>query len=289
MSPVPTARVRCEVGIVIPAHASALGKALLAFQSDYKAEDLRSMTGETIIDLVAPADELEQIRLSGIGTRWRKPCWANAPSAAVSSIRRARPPGRSALLVSAARWPLPAEDIDGTAMYCPHSVTRTRNITGVATTLGLIIEGTALCSVVCHWRPCAASARRSSNKRLPQGHSVVVTARHRSYRGGSPTPANISDRWRSTYWTRRRPPRRVEAAVQRVGRIDVAVNNAGVAALVAVEEAERRRGPGRLRHQRLESSTRRARSFRRCGRSGRAHHQPVLDWRVHRLGRVAGV
>ena len=28
-----------EVGIVIPAHASALGKALLAFQSDFKADD----------------------------------------------------------------------------------------------------------------------------------------------------------------------------------------------------------------------------------------------------------
>ena len=57
-----------EVGIVIPAHASALGKALLAFQSDYKAEDLRSMTGETIIDPSVLADQLERIRSSGIAT-----------------------------------------------------------------------------------------------------------------------------------------------------------------------------------------------------------------------------
>ena len=57
-----------EVGIVIPAHASALGKVLLAFQSDYKAEDLRSMTGETIIDPSVLADQLKRIRSSGIAT-----------------------------------------------------------------------------------------------------------------------------------------------------------------------------------------------------------------------------
>jgi DNA-binding IclR family transcriptional regulator len=60
-----------EVGIVIPAHASALGKAILAFHPD-EAErvlaggELRSMTGET---LTSPDDvrrQLEQVRTSGI-------------------------------------------------------------------------------------------------------------------------------------------------------------------------------------------------------------------------------
>src|SRR6187455_3649045 len=41
-----------EVGIVIPAHASALGKAILAFDGDagrpLLSEPLRSMTGETL-------------------------------------------------------------------------------------------------------------------------------------------------------------------------------------------------------------------------------------------------
>src|SRR3954447_26434564 len=45
-----------EVGFVIPAHASALGKALLAFRPDVVAAradgDLRRMTGETIVDPV---------------------------------------------------------------------------------------------------------------------------------------------------------------------------------------------------------------------------------------------
>src|SRR3954463_9395639 len=60
-----------EVGIVIPAHASALGKAMLAFWPD-EAErmladgELRSMTGET---LTSPDDvrrQLEQVRSTGI-------------------------------------------------------------------------------------------------------------------------------------------------------------------------------------------------------------------------------
>ena len=60
-----------EVGIVIPAHASALGKAMLAFDPD-EAErmlsdgELRSMTGET---LTAPDDvrrQLAEVRTTGI-------------------------------------------------------------------------------------------------------------------------------------------------------------------------------------------------------------------------------
>jgi DNA-binding IclR family transcriptional regulator len=60
-----------EVGIVIPAHASALGKAMLAFLPD-EAErmladgELRSMTGET---LTSPDDvrrQLAEIRATGI-------------------------------------------------------------------------------------------------------------------------------------------------------------------------------------------------------------------------------
>jgi DNA-binding IclR family transcriptional regulator len=60
-----------EVGIVIPAHASALGKAMLAFTPDdverlLTGDELRSMTGET---LTSPGDlrlTLEDVRASGI-------------------------------------------------------------------------------------------------------------------------------------------------------------------------------------------------------------------------------
>jgi DNA-binding IclR family transcriptional regulator len=60
-----------EVGIVIPAHASALGKAMLAFLPEdtermLAAGDLRSMTGETLTDPAAVTAQLEQIRTTGI-------------------------------------------------------------------------------------------------------------------------------------------------------------------------------------------------------------------------------
>jgi len=60
-----------EVGIVIPVHASALGKAMLAFLPEDEKRvltsgDLRSMTGETITSPDVLREQLEEIRSSGI-------------------------------------------------------------------------------------------------------------------------------------------------------------------------------------------------------------------------------
>ena len=60
-----------EVGIVIPAHASALGKAMLAFLPEetdrvLAAGELRSMTGETLTSPEEIRDQLGQIRSTGI-------------------------------------------------------------------------------------------------------------------------------------------------------------------------------------------------------------------------------
>src|SRR5207249_657712 len=67
-----------EVGFVIPAHASALGKALLAFRPDdahalLSSERLRSMTGETIVDptqLPAHLADLARIAVAVSAFRW---------------------------------------------------------------------------------------------------------------------------------------------------------------------------------------------------------------------------
>lgn len=61
-----------EVGIVIPVHASALGKAMLAFAPDdaqrILAADLRSMTGETVTSPAELAALLDETRETGIAT-----------------------------------------------------------------------------------------------------------------------------------------------------------------------------------------------------------------------------
>lgn len=62
-----------EVGIVIPAHASALGKALLAFRPDDRvrvigAGVLRAMTGETVTEPDLLDKELEATAATGIAT-----------------------------------------------------------------------------------------------------------------------------------------------------------------------------------------------------------------------------
>lgn len=60
-----------EVGIVIPVHASALGKALLAFLPEEEKRvltsgDLRSMTGETITSPDDLREQLDDVRSGGI-------------------------------------------------------------------------------------------------------------------------------------------------------------------------------------------------------------------------------
>jgi DNA-binding IclR family transcriptional regulator len=60
-----------EVGIVIPVHASALGKALLAFLPEDEKRvltsgDLRSMTGETVTSPEVLREQLDDVRSGGI-------------------------------------------------------------------------------------------------------------------------------------------------------------------------------------------------------------------------------
>ena len=61
-----------EVGIVIPAHACALGKALLAYDAEAAAQVLagprRSMTGETVTGTAALEAQLAEVRATGIAT-----------------------------------------------------------------------------------------------------------------------------------------------------------------------------------------------------------------------------
>ena len=59
-----------EVGLVMPAHASALGKAMLAFVDDdvrdVLSDDLRSMTGATVTSFAQLEEQLAEIRSGGV-------------------------------------------------------------------------------------------------------------------------------------------------------------------------------------------------------------------------------
>jgi DNA-binding IclR family transcriptional regulator len=104
-----------EVGIVIPAHASALGKVLLAFQPPGAATgkpELRSMTGETITDASALADQLERVRSTGIATEVEEAVLGECAAAAAVFDGSGEATGAIGLVVPAARWPLDPEAID---------------------------------------------------------------------------------------------------------------------------------------------------------------------------------
>lgn len=96
-----------EVGIVIPAHACALGKALLAFDpAGLDGVALRGMTGETITDPARLRAQLAEVRRLGIATEQEEAvlgeCGMAAPLADVSD----EVAGAIGLVVPSGEWPL---------------------------------------------------------------------------------------------------------------------------------------------------------------------------------------
>jgi len=102
-----------EVGIVIPAHASALGKALLAFATaDASPVPLRSMTGETITDHAVLAAQLDTVRATGIANEVEEAVIGECACAAAVFDSSGEAIGAIGLVVPAARWPIEPADID---------------------------------------------------------------------------------------------------------------------------------------------------------------------------------
>lgn len=101
-----------EVGIVIPAHASALGKALLAFSPEPLTGALRSMTGDTVTDPATLAEQLVQVRATGIASEVEEAILGECALAATVFDTTEQPAGAISLVVPAGRWPLPTEAVD---------------------------------------------------------------------------------------------------------------------------------------------------------------------------------
>jgi DNA-binding IclR family transcriptional regulator len=102
-----------EVGIVIPAHACALGKALLAFDiAGADAATVRSMTGETITNPAELAAQLDVVRRTGIATEVEEAVLGECGLAAPLAEAGGEVPGAIGLVVPATDWPLDAPAVD---------------------------------------------------------------------------------------------------------------------------------------------------------------------------------
>jgi len=100
-----------EVGIVIPAHASALGKAILAYDDDLLEGllgqgPLRSMTGDTTTDERGLRLELDGVRAGGLAEEVDEAVLGECGVAAVLSDRLGGAVGAIGLVASTDQWPL---------------------------------------------------------------------------------------------------------------------------------------------------------------------------------------
>ena len=105
-----------EVGIVVPAHACALGKALLAFDPDAVADTTkllsRSMTGETITDPATLSAQLDLVRRSGIATEVQEAVLGECGLAAPLADADGEVAGALGLVVPIGEWPLDPSALD---------------------------------------------------------------------------------------------------------------------------------------------------------------------------------
>lgn len=101
-----------EVGFVIPSHACALGKALLAFRPDVRLArsggQLRRMTGETIVDPKRLDAELRQTLASGVATEHDEALLGESGLAAPVFEATGALAGSIGIVTPSSEWPPPA-------------------------------------------------------------------------------------------------------------------------------------------------------------------------------------
>ncbi|MGY1717622.1 IclR family transcriptional regulator [Blastococcus sp. SYSU DS0552] len=99
-----------EVGIVIPAHACALGKAILAFSGaagrGVLQEPLRSMTGETLTSVTELRAELEEARSTAVALEQEEALLGECGLAAPVFDAHADVAGAIGVVVPSAAWPV---------------------------------------------------------------------------------------------------------------------------------------------------------------------------------------
>lgn len=103
-----------EVGIVIPAHACALGKALVAYAplEETLAAGLRSMTGDTITQPGTLLATMKEVQRTGLATEIEEAVIGECGVAAPLVDASGQVPGAIGLVVPTSRWPLADPDIE---------------------------------------------------------------------------------------------------------------------------------------------------------------------------------
>jgi DNA-binding IclR family transcriptional regulator len=99
-----------EVGFVIPAHASALGKALLAYRADDLESllgdgSLRSMTGETVVDPRTLREHLSAVQRTGVATEHDEAVLGESSLAAPVFDATGTAVGAVAVVMPSSEWP----------------------------------------------------------------------------------------------------------------------------------------------------------------------------------------
>jgi DNA-binding IclR family transcriptional regulator len=99
-----------EVGFVIPAHASALGKAILAFRgfSPPTGVPLRRMTGETVVDPMEVAAGLADVARTGTATEHDEALLGESSIAAPVFDGTGLVVGAIGVVLPSSEWPAPA-------------------------------------------------------------------------------------------------------------------------------------------------------------------------------------
>jgi DNA-binding IclR family transcriptional regulator len=105
-----------EVGFVIPSHACALGKALLAFRPDIRPGtskgQLRQMTGETIVEPRKLEAELKAVLRNGVATEHDEALLGESGLAAPVFEATGAVTGAIGVVMQSSEWPPPASLID---------------------------------------------------------------------------------------------------------------------------------------------------------------------------------
>ncbi len=100
-----------EVGIEIPAHASALGKAVLAHLEPGEAP-LRSMTGATVTDPARLADQLREVASTGIAYECDEAVLGESCIAGTVFDRAGTAVGAVGVVLPTTDWPAPETTVD---------------------------------------------------------------------------------------------------------------------------------------------------------------------------------